>query len=135
MISASSNFCIFIVCLVAQLCPTLCDPMDCSSPGSSLHGDSPGKNTGGGCHFLLQGIFLTQGLDPCLLHWQAESLPLAPPGKPTLASPYMGVVPGAAMAGGAPRDFPGENGLPFPSPGDLPDPGIGPRSPTLQAGT
>ena len=48
--------------------------------------DSPGKNTGVGCHSLLQGIFLTQGsnLDLlCLLHWQAGSLPLAPPGKPT----------------------------------------------------
>ena len=35
-----------VVCLVAQSCLTLCDPMDCSSPGSSVHGDSPGKNTG-----------------------------------------------------------------------------------------
>ena len=35
------------MCLVAQLCPTLCDPMDCSPPGSSVCGDSPGKNTGG----------------------------------------------------------------------------------------
>ena len=38
-----------------------------------------------GCHFLLQGVFPTQGLNPCLLHllhWQADSLPLAPPGKP-----------------------------------------------------
>ena len=35
--------------------------MDCSLPGSSVHGDSPGKNTGVGCHALLQGIFLTQG--------------------------------------------------------------------------
>ena len=34
------------LCLVAQLCPTLCDPMDCSLPGSSVHGDFPGKNTG-----------------------------------------------------------------------------------------
>ena len=42
-------------------CPTLCDPMDCSPPGSSVHGDSPGKNTGVGCHALLQGIFPTQG--------------------------------------------------------------------------
>ena len=33
--------------------------------------DSPGKNTGVGCHFLLQGIFLTQGSNPSLLHWQA----------------------------------------------------------------
>ena len=48
-------------------------------------GDSPGKNTGVGCHFLLQGIFQTQGLSPHLLpllHWQAGSSPLAPPGKP-----------------------------------------------------
>ena len=46
-----------------------------------------GKNTGVGCHTLLQGIFLTQGLNPqllCLLHWQAGSLPLVPPGKPAV---------------------------------------------------
>jgi len=58
------------VCLAAQLFPTLCDPMDCSPPGFSVHGDSPGKNTGVGCHNLLQGIFLTQGLNPGLtLRW------------------------------------------------------------------
>ena len=45
---------------VAQSCPSLCDPMDCSPPGSSVHGDSPGKNTGVYCHALLQGIFPTQ---------------------------------------------------------------------------
>ena len=39
--------------------------------------DSPGKNTGVGCHFLLQGIFRTQGLNPRLLHWQADFLPLS----------------------------------------------------------
>ena len=39
-----------------------------SAPGSSVHGDSPGQNTGVGCHFLLQGIFPTQGLNLCLLH-------------------------------------------------------------------
>ena len=47
--------------------------------------DSPGKNTGVGCHALLQGIFLTQESNPCLfhlLHWQVGSLPLVPPGKP-----------------------------------------------------
>ena len=37
-----------------QSCPTLCDPMNCSPSGSSVHGDSPGKNTGAGCHALLQ---------------------------------------------------------------------------------
>ena len=43
--------------------------------------DSPGEYTGVGCHFLLQGIFLTQGQNlhlSCLLHWQVGSLPLAP---------------------------------------------------------
>ena len=43
--------------------------------------DSPGKDTGVGCDALLQGIFLTQGLNLCLLHWQVGPLPLAPPGK------------------------------------------------------
>ena len=45
--------------------------------------DSPGKSTGVGCHFHLQGIFPTQRSNPHLLHWQASFLPLAPPGKPT----------------------------------------------------
>ena len=44
--------------------------------------DSPGKNTGVGCHFLLQRIFPTQGLNPGLLHWQAGSLPLSHQGSP-----------------------------------------------------
>ena len=54
--------------LVAQACLTLCDPMDCSPPGSSVHGDSPGKNTEVSFHALLQGIFPTQGLNPGLPH-------------------------------------------------------------------
>ena len=44
------------MCLVAQSCPTLCDPMDCSPPGSSVHGVSPSKNTGVGCYVSHQGI-------------------------------------------------------------------------------
>ena len=72
------------VCSVAQLCPTLW-----------LHGmyptrllcpsDFPGKNTGVGFHFLLQGIFLTQGSNLhflLLLHCQADSLPLCQLGSP-----------------------------------------------------
>ena len=55
-----------VLCLVALLCLTLCDPMDCSLPGSSVHGDSAGKNTGMG--ILLQGIFPTQGLNLGLPH-------------------------------------------------------------------
>ena len=46
---------------VVQLYLTLCNSVGCSSPGYSVHGDSPGKNTGVGCHALLQGIFPTQG--------------------------------------------------------------------------
>ena len=57
-----------VLYLVIQLCPTLCDPMDCSPPGSFVHGDSPGKNNGMGCHAILQGIFPTQELNPSLLH-------------------------------------------------------------------
>ena len=56
------------VCLVAQSCLTLCDPMGCSPPGSSVHGDSPDKDTGVGCYTLLQGIFPTQGSNPVLLY-------------------------------------------------------------------
>ena len=51
-----------------QLCETLCDPMDCSPPGSSVHGDSPAKNIGMGCHYLLQSIFPTQGSNSSLVH-------------------------------------------------------------------
>ena len=63
---------------------TVYNPVDCRPPGSSVHGDSPGKNSGVGCPALLQGIFPTQGLNPrllCLWHWQTGSLPLAPSGK------------------------------------------------------
>ena len=66
-----------VLCLVTQLCSTLCDPMDCSPPGSSVHGDSLGKNTGVSWHALLQGIFPTRS--PAL---QADSLLSEPPGKP-----------------------------------------------------
>ena len=72
------------VCSVSQLCQTLCDPTNCSPPGSSSVGFSR-KNTGVGCHCLLQGIFLTRGLNPCLLHllhWQSYSLPLSHLGNP-----------------------------------------------------
>ena len=70
-----------LLCLVTQLCSAFYDPMDHSPPGSLVHGNSPGKNTGIGCHTLLQGIFPTQGWtqSPAL---QVDSLPSEPPGKP-----------------------------------------------------
>ena len=45
---------------------------------------SLGKDTGVGCHFLLYGVFLSQGLNLCLLHWQADSLPLSHQGSPLM---------------------------------------------------
>ena len=65
------------LCLVTQSCLILCYPMDFSLPGSSVHGDSPGSNTGVDCHALLPGIKPTS---PTL---QVDSLPSEPPGKPT----------------------------------------------------
>ena len=61
------NVCV-CVCFVIMSCPTLCDPMDYSPPGASVHRDSPDENTGVGCHALLQAIFPIQGLHPALLH-------------------------------------------------------------------
>ena len=55
--------------LVIQSCLAPCNPTGYSPPGSPIHGiNSPGRNTGVGSHFLLQGIFLNQGLNTCLLH-------------------------------------------------------------------
>ena len=63
-------------------CLTLCDPMDCSPPGSPVHGSFPGKNTGTGCHALLQGIFPMQG-SPTAPAPQADSLLLSQQGNPS----------------------------------------------------
>ena len=65
-----------------QSYPTLYDPMDCSLPRFLCLWDFPGKNTGVGCRFLLQGIFLIQGSNPRVLHWQVDSSPTEPPRKP-----------------------------------------------------
>ena len=152
----------------------------------------PGKNIGVGCHFLLQGIFLTQGLKPHLLLWQADSLPLHHLGRlltshaaaakslqscPTLCDPIDGSPPGSPVPGifqartlewvaisfsnawkwkvkvkslsrvrlfatpwTAAHQAPPSmvfarqeywSGLPLPSPGDLPDPGIETTPPAL----
>ena len=101
--------CTAVLCLVAQSCPTLWDPMDCSLSGSSVHGDSPGKNTEVGCHVLLQGIFPTQGSNPGLLHCRRILYKLSHQGSLRILDQ-----------------------VPIPSPGDLPDPGIKLGSPALQ---
>ena len=73
-----------------QSYPTLCNPMDFSPPGFYVCEHSPSKNTGVGCLALLQGIFLTQQSNFCLLyllHLQANSLPQVRPGKPLTSEP------------------------------------------------
>ena len=72
------------MCLVAQLCLTLFDPVDCSPPGSSVHGIVQARILEWVAIPFLRGIFLTQGLNLHLLHWQVDSLPAEPSGKPSL---------------------------------------------------
>ena len=68
-------------CLAAQSYPTLCHPIACSLSDSSVHGDSPGKDTAVGCHALLKGICQTQGSNPDLPHCRWILLLSEPPGK------------------------------------------------------
>ena len=72
---------IHVLCLAAQYCPTL---IDYSPPGSSVHGDFPGKNTGLGCHALLQGIFPIQGSNPGLPHGGQILYHLSQQGSPRI---------------------------------------------------
>ena len=71
-----------MLCLVIQSCLTLCNPVDCSPPGSSVHGDSPEKNTGVGCHALFWGIFPTQGSNPGIPHCRQILYRLSHQGSP-----------------------------------------------------
>ena len=59
-------------------------PMDCSRPGSSVHGDSPGKTTGVGYHALLQGIFRTPGSNPGLQLYRQILYNLSHQGSPLI---------------------------------------------------
>ena len=65
--------------------------MDCSPPDSSVHGDAPGKNTGVGCHALLQGIFPTQGSEPGIPHCRWILYHLSHQGSPRMLEwvPYL----------------------------------------------
>ena len=81
----------------------------CSPPGSFVYGDSPGKNTGVGCHALLQGIFPSQGWNP------------------------VSRTAGGFFMGGATREAQEHwSGWPIPFPGEFPNPGIEPGSLALQ---
>ena len=73
-----------VPCFIAQSCLTLCNPMYCSLPGSSIHRDSPHKNTGMGSHSLLQRSFLTQGWNPGLLPCRRILYHLSHQGSPII---------------------------------------------------
>ena len=98
-----------VLWLVAQSCLTLCDPTDCSLPSPSVHGNSPGKNTGVGYYAPLQGIFPTQGWNPGLPHCRWILYCLSHQGSPRIVEWQC-----------------------IPSPGDPPNLAIEPVSPALQ---
>ena len=113
--------------------------LDCSLPNASVHGIFPGKNTRVGCHAHVQEIFPTQELNPHLLHCRQILYCWAIPGEPlwefvmwkSLSHVWPFVTPWTkqSMEFSRPEYW---SGKPFPSPGDLPNPGIEPRSPTFQ---
>ena len=79
-----------VLCLVTQcLSVWLCNPMDCSPPGSFVHADCPGKNTGVGYHALLQGIFPIQGLNPGLPHCRQILFSLSHEWSPAIGYTYI----------------------------------------------
>ena len=88
LVSCPLRTCVLRVC--AQLCPTPCDPVDCSPPGSFIHGISQARTLGTSCRFLLQGIFPTQGLNEHVLHWHENSFTAETPGKPVSGSLWLG---------------------------------------------
>ena len=111
---------------VTQSCPTLCDPIDCSLPGSSVHGICQARvlewgasafSAGVGCHFLLQCVKVKS-----LSHVRL------------LATPWTAAYQGPPSMGFSRQEYWSRLGwLPFPSPGDLSDPGIEPMPPAWQA--
>ena len=77
------NFCtVRAVCLIVQSCRTLCKPMDCSPPGSSVHGILQARILENTVHFLLQEIFPTQGSNLGLLHYRQILYHLSYQGSP-----------------------------------------------------
>ena len=129
--------------LVAKLRPTLLQPHGLQSTRLLHPRDFPGNNTGVGFHFLLQGIFLTQGSNPNLLHcrwilYHCATREAHSSGESEVAqscllfgTPWTIAYQAPLSMGFSRQEY--WSGLPFPSPEDLPHLGIKPRSPTLQA--
>ena len=126
--------------LLAQLCPILCDSMDCTRQ-APLSMEFSSKNTGVGCHVLLQGIFPTQGLNPVLLHCRQILCHLSHQGVEVkvrslscvrlFATPWTVAYQASPSMGFSRQEY--WSGLPFPCPEDLSDPWIKPGSPALEA--
>ena len=74
--------CVYIYMLSQSVMSNSCDPMDCSLPGSSVHGDSPRKNTEVGLPRPPPGDLPNPGIEPKSPTLQADSLPSEPSGKP-----------------------------------------------------
>ena len=141
--------------LVAQSCLTLCDPMDCSLPGSSVYGISQAR--------MLAAATAAKSFQPC--QTLCDPIDSSPPGSTVpgilqartlewvtisfsnarkvkvkslsrvwlLATPWTAAYQAPLSMGFSRQEYwSGLSGLPFPSPGDLPDPGIKPESPALQ---
>ena len=108
--------------------------MDCRPARLLCPGNYPGKNTGVGCHFLLQGIFPTQGSNPCLPHCKQTLYCLSHQVLDYCFKHAFSAVSDscdlAPLFMGIPRQE-SWSGLPFPSPGDLPNSGIKPGSSAL----
>ena len=86
LIKSLSEHCCCLV-LLCSVCLTVRNPMDCSPPGSWAHRIFQARVLEWVAIPFSWGIFPTQGSNPtllCLLHWQADSLPSAPPGKPKI---------------------------------------------------
>ena len=125
------------LCLVIQSCLTLCEPMDCSPPGSSVHVNSPGKNTGVCCHVLLQGIFPTQ-----VSHVAGSFFTVWATRKKKkekflsrvwlFAIPWTVAYQASPSMGFSRKEY--WSGLLFPLPGGLSDPEMEPASPALAGG-
>ena len=135
--------------MCVQSCLSLCDPHGLEPTRLLCHGIFFSKNTEVGCHFLFQAIFLTQGSNLSLLHWQADSLPLnhlrilyycmkvkvkmkSLSHAQLFATPWAVADQAPPSMGFSRQEYCSRWLLHFP--GDLPDPGIELESPALAGG-
>ena len=116
--------CVFVCVKSLQSCPTLCDPVDCSPLGSSVHGISQTRILEWGAFSFSRGSSQTRD--------QTHRKKVKSPSRVRLfATPWTSSLPAPPSMGFSRQEY--WSGLPFPSPGDLPNPGIEPRSPAFQA--